>query len=529
MRIMNPTQKTIILHANSVIASVSAIQSDSIISLSEQGKSLRDSKLSLESQNEIEFDLSDSDLTEEQKKLLTLFLNRNRSVFAKDLSELGQTHLYQHTIETGDAPPVRKRFYRQTPPVFHEINRQLDQMLKHGIIEESTSEWQSPVVMCKKKSGEMRFCVDYRALNKVTKPKFFPLPRLEDVFDALGRSEAQIFSSLDLLSGYWQCNLDPSTAHKAAFVTPSGVYQWKRLPFGLAAAPSSFQHLLTQVLKHLNYQIALVYVDDILVFSKTFEDHLKHLQLVFDRLQTAGLTLKPSKCQFALKEVIYLGHKISKKGVEVDNSKIDTMNSFPVPTNQKQLRSFLGLCGYYRKFVKGYSHICAPLNHLLKNITFEWTDTCQKSFDHLKKALTSAPILAYPNMEKEFILTNDASGTAIGYILGQQESNGQEVVIAYVGRSLSEAERKWSVSEHECLAILEGIKTYHVYLAHKHFKVYTDHKALKFLNNIKQSLGRLARWAVLLQGYDFEILYREGKSNVVADYLSRRDYPVTKD
>ncbi|CAC5388685.1 unnamed protein product [Mytilus coruscus] len=327
------------------------------------------------------------------------------------------------------------------------MNKQIDKMLKHGI-EESNSEWAAPVVMCKKKSGELRFCCDFRSLKKCHVPSFFLCLAMEDVLDSLGRSQAQIFTTLSLLSGYWQCQLDPATAYKSAFVTPSGVYQWKRLPFGLSAAPSSFQHLLTQVLHRLNYQIALVYVDDILVFSRTFEEHLKHLQLVFDRLKTANLTLKPSKCQFARKEVIYLGHKVSKKGIKVDKSKIETVESFPVLKTEKQVRSFLGLCNYYRKFVEG-------------TIPFEWTEDCQVAFDKLKKSLISSPILAYPDMSKDFILTTDAIGTAIRYFLAQLDSEGKEKVIAYGGRSLTEAERKWSASEHECLAILEGVKTYH--------------------------------------------------------------------
>ncbi|VDH99565.1 Hypothetical predicted protein [Mytilus galloprovincialis] len=349
-------------------------------------------------------------------------------------------------------------------------------MLKDDIIEESNSEWQSPVVMCKKKSGEMRFCVDYR---------------LEDVFDALGKAQASIFSTLDLLSGYWQCGLDPKTAHKAAFVTPSG---WR-------VTNGNVYHL--QIL----------------------EEHLNHLQLVFDKLISAGLTLKPGKCLFARKEVIYLGHTISKEGVKVDTSKVDAVSSFPVPKNQKQIRSFLGLTNYYRKFIEGYSHITTSLNHLLRNdIPFEWSEKCQKAFDQLKKALCSAPILVYPNMSKPFILTTDASGTAIGYILGQLDSKGQEKVIAYGGRSLTQGERAWGVSELECLAVLEGIKSYHVYLANSHFKVYTDHQALKWLTNIKQSTGRLARWSVLLQGYSYDICFCPGKKNGNADCLSRREY-----
>ena len=284
--------------------------------------------------------------------------------------------------------------------------------------------------------------------------------------------------------------------------------------------------MLTQVLKNLNYKIALVYVDDILVLSKNFEDHIRHLQLIFDRLMAAGLTLKPSKCKFALKEVIYLGHRISKEGVKVDVSKVEAVRSFPVPKNETQVRSFVGLCNYYRKFVKNFTNIAKPLTELTKhNTPFEWTEKCQQAFEKLKDALCSPPILAYPDLTKPFILTTDASGSAIGYILGQLDSEGKERVCAYNGRSLSESEKKWPISEKECLAVLEGIKTYHVYLANSRFKVYTDHQALKWLSNIKQSTGRLARWAVLLQGYDYEICFRRGKLNSNADCLSRRDYP----
>ncbi|CAG2201756.1 unnamed protein product [Mytilus edulis] len=332
----------------------------------------------------LDFDLNNADLSSEQKQLLKCFLNRNRQVFAKDLSELGHTHLYNHVIDTGNALPIKKRFYRQSPQVLADMNRQIDQMLEYDIIEESDSEWQSPVVMCKKKSGELRFCVDYRAVNKISRPKFFPLPRLEDVFDAIGQADANIFSTLDLLSGYWQCGLDPETAHKAAFVTPSGVYQWKRLPFGLASAPSSFQHLLTQVLRNLNYKIALV------------------------------LLSSPANVFFARPEVIYLGHKISKQGVQADISKVEAVESFPVPKTEKNVRSFLGLTNYYRKFIKGYSHLATPLNRLLrKDVPFELSEKCQKAFDQLKQSLCSSPILAYPNMSRPFILTTDAIGSAI--------------------------------------------------------------------------------------------------------------------
>ncbi|CAC5402690.1 unnamed protein product [Mytilus coruscus] len=408
------------------------------------------------------------------------------------------------------------------------MNKQIEELLKYDIIEESNSEWGAPVVMCRKTTGQLRFCCDFRSLNQVSATHFFPLPRLEDVFDSIGKSKAQVFSTLDLFSGYWQCGLDPSTAHKSAFVTPSGVYQWKRRPFGIASAPASFQHMLTHVLHGLNYQMALVYVDDILVFSRNFEEHMKNLQLVFDRLLSAGLTLKPSKCEFAQKEVLYLGHRISREGVKVDQSKVEAVKSFPVPKTETQVRSFLGLCNYYRKFIKNFAYIAKPLtNFTKKEVPFEWSEKCQKSFDKLKDALCSPPVLAYPDLSKPFILTTDASGTAIGYILGQFDSEGRERVCAYNGRSLSQSETKWSISEKECLAVLEGIKNYHVYLANSHFKIYTDHQALNWLSSIKQSTGRLARWYVLLQGYDYEICFRRGSKNTNADCLSRREYPHT--
>ena len=277
----------------------------------------------------------------------------------------------------------------------------------------------------------------------------FPLPRLECVFDTIGESQAQIFSSIDLFSGFWQIKMDEDTSHKAAFITRNGVYEWLRLPFGLNNSPISFQMIMTQVLRGLNWKFVLVYVDDTLVFSKDFEQHLNHLEQVFNRLRDSNLTLKPSKCEFAMKEVKYLGHIISKHGVQVNPSKTDAISSFPVPKTQKQVKSFLGMCGFYRKFVESYSKIAAPLNMLLKK-EYEkkifWSAECQDSFDKLKQALLSAPILAYPDMNKPFMLTCDASKTAIGFVLGQMDSQGREHVIAYGGRSLSKAEQIWSTT-----------------------------------------------------------------------------------
>ena len=306
--------------------------------------------------------------------------------------------------------------------------------------------------------------MDYRKLNKITIPISHPIPRLDDVFDALGESKASIFSILDLNSAYFQIELDPETRHKSAFVTHDGVYEFCRI--GLRNAPMSFQMLMSQVLKGLNWKFVLCYIDDILVFSSNFDEHISHLSQVFQRLRDANLTLKAEKCSFAVDRVIYLGHVITKNGVEVDISKTEKIRSFPEPKNQKQLKSFLGLANYYKGFVKDFSKICVPLNRLLqkdKKQKFEpgdWTDKCQDAFDTLKNSLTSPPVLGYADMNKPFVLSTDASGAAIGYILGQVDETGREQAIAFGGRALHPDEKKWTVTELECLAVIAGMEAY---------------------------------------------------------------------
>ena len=459
------------------------------------------------------------------------FLLQNRDIFSTSLADIGKTNLYQHRIETlPGAPPVRTQFYRQPPHLKAETDRQVNEMLQQGIVQQSTSLYNSPVVLVRKKDNTWRFAVDYRKLNKITVPISHPIPRLEDVFDAIGESHASFFSILDLNSAYFQIELDPETRHKSGFVTHDGVYEFLRMPLGLRNAPMSFQMLMSQVLKGLNWKFVLCYIDDILVFSPNFTEHLEHLGEVFQRLREANLTLKPSKCSFAVDKVIYLGHVITKEGVSVDSNKTEKVNSFPAPKSQKELKGFLGLCNYYRRFVKDFSKICIPLNRLLKKeqskrfAAGDWTPECQDAFEQLKNALTTAPVLAYPDMNKPFVLSTDASGYAIGYVLGQLDSSGREHVIAYGGRALRPDERKWTVTELECLAVIVGIETYKHYLSQHKFKVFTDHKALQWLDNIKNPTGRLGRWAMKLQEHNFEIVHREGGRNQNADFMSRFPY-----
>lgn len=473
--------------------------------------------------------MSNTNLSKTEVRTLK-FLHQNEDIFSTSLADIGKTNLYKHRIETQpNAPPVRLPCYRQPPHLKEETEKQVNDMLQQGIIEQSMSVYNSPVVLVRKKDNTWRFAVDYRKLNSITIPISHPIPRLDDVFDALGNAQASYFSILDLNSAYFQIELDPETRHKSAFVTHDGVYEFTRMPFGLRNAPMSLQMLMSQVLKGLNWKFVLCYIDDILVFSSSFSEHLDHLGQVFQRLRDANLTLKPSKCSFAVEKVVYLGHVISKDGVSVDIEKTEKVRSFPTPTTQKQLKSFLGLCNYYRRFVKDYAKICIPLNKLLKKdkkqkfAPGDWSTECKTAFQTLKDALTS-PILGYPDMNKPFILSTDSSGSAIGFILGQRDKNGREFVVAYGGRALRPDEKKWSVTEQECLAVIVGIETYKHYLSHNKFTVNTDHKALQWLNNIKDPTGRLGRWAMRLQGVNFEIIHRKGTRNQNADALSRIPY-----
>lgn len=529
-RVMNPTNMTVTLPASTIVGHLVQVEEvfpqpqqpeitvATVHTTTKEFTSADETKLL-----QLGIDVSQSHVTPEQRQKLSSFLASHRDIFAADMSELGHTHLQQMQIDTGDHSPIKQHAYRVSPHMKKEIDRQIQDMLQHGIITPSISPYASPVVMVKKKSGEYRFAVDYRKLNSITKVMNYPLPQFEDVTDILGK--ATIFSVMDLMSGFWQIPVHENSKEKTAFICHSGLYQFERVPFGLRNSPTVFQNVMEAALRGLNHKTALVYVDDIVAFSPDFDTHLQHLTDIFDHLKAAGLRLKPSKCRFAVTEVVYLGHVISAEGVKADPQKVQLVRDFPVPKNQHEVRSFLGLANYYRKFVKGFSGIAAPLNLLLqKDVKFQWTDDCQESFNSLKEALTSPPVLAYPNFDREFILYTDASATAISYILGQKDEHGRERVISYNGRSLRATEKQWGISERETLALVEGIKTFRVYLANKKFLVKTDHSAIQFLKKTKDPTGRLGRWAIFLQAYDFDVEHKPGRIHGNADSLSRRPY-----
>jgi hypothetical protein len=322
---------------------------------------------------------------------------------------------------------------------------------------------------------------------------------------------------------------DDGTREKTAFWSSSGVYCFNRLPFGLMNAGNAFAMVMTQVLRDINFRFAITYVDDICVFSKDFEEHLEHLGKVFDRIEKAGLKLKPSKCKFAAPKVLYIGHIFSKQGVEVDPDKSAQVQSYPQPVDQKGIRAFLGLAGYYRRFIKDFASIATPLNQLLhKDTTFVWSVKCQQAFDTLKQCLVAPPVLVYPDFKKEFTVYTDASEFSIGYVLGQLDDAGNERVICYGGRTLRQTEKNWHITELEGLAVIEAIKRYRVYLADKHFRIVTDHEALLALKTGTHLKKRLQRWALYLSQYDYEICHRAGAKHCNADALSRRVYQHDK-
>ena len=478
-------------------------------------------------QSDITFDFSNSTLSTSDRARLSEFLKTHRSVFATDIGELGSGKVAPHVIDTGDAPPVAQRFYRANPIIQAEIDRQIAELLKYNIIEPSTSMWRSPVVLVRKGDSSYRFAIDFRKLNKVTEKISFPLVRVEDVWDSIRQKKSSIFSLLDLNSGFWQLNLDPDTKHKTGFVTQNRQFQFRKLPFGLCNAPATFQKTMTEILGDTLYDCALVYVDDVIVHSSDFDSHLADLERVLSRLKEAGLTLKPEKCKFSERSVKYLGHILSKDGIRPNPDKVKIVQDFLTPKTPRQVRKFLGLCNYYRRFMRDFGTLRGPLNDLLiKGKEFKWTHSCEHSFQMLNERLTGPVMLKFADPTDKYTLTCDASGTGIGFILSQKDQQGNDRVLAYGGRSLRREEKAYSITEREGLAVIEGIREYRTYLIGSIFDIVTDHKALTYIKASEGGTGRLARWALELAGCNYNIIYRKGAENINADILSWSDDPV---
>ena len=403
-------------------------------------------------------------------------------------------------------------------------------MLAAGVIQESSSPWASPVILVRKKNGDMRFCVDYRQLNAVTRKDVYPIPQIDDLIDQL--SEKRVFSVLDARSGYWQIRMQESSREKTAFVTMDGLYEFQVMPFGLCNAPATFQRLMQKILAGLggNNPFCNVYIDDIIVYSTSIEEHLDHLTQVFSRLRSSGLKLHPNKYSFGYSEVKYLGPVISAEGIAPNPEKIRAVQDLAVPVNVRKVREFLGLVGYYRCFIPNFTRVAGPLHALLKqDVPFVWTPRCQVAFDTLKGLLVSHPILAYPRFTDPFILHTDASSQGLGAVLEQRQGDGQLHPIAFASRTLSLAESRYGITNLEALALVWAAKHFHAYLLGQPCIVYTDHAPSQAMFKARHSSGKLARWAGVIAELDLDIRYWPGRVNANADALSRSPFPRQED
>ena len=451
-------------------------------------------------------------------------LRKNADVFSAKGEPNGHCNLSPMTITT-NGPPICQAAYRTPLHKRQLVDEAIDEMLADGIIRPSVSAWASPVTLVPKKDGSTRFCVDYRKLNAVTEKDRYPLPLIIDVFDQIGGSS--IFSALDLKSGYWQIPMDVESIPKTAFRCHRGLFEFNAMPFGLATAPSWFQRIMDNVFEGLIGKICLVYLDDIVIFSKTEADHLKHLQLVFDRLRTAGLRLKPTKCQFGLKQIKLLGHIVNARGIQTDPDKVKAITNLSPPSSVREIRSFLGMTGYYRALIPNYAHIAEPLTGLTrKNIRFKWGPAQRVAFNTLKELLVSSDVMAAPRLDRPFKLYTDASDYAVGGILVQDDDNKVERVIQYISHVLSPTQKKWATIEKEAYAVVYAIEKLRAYLFGADFTVYTDHKPLNSLFTKEMRNTRIQRWGLLLSEFGAKIRYHSGKLNIRADMLSRIKPPT---
>ncbi|CAM5113978.1 unnamed protein product [Eretmochelys imbricata] len=397
----------------------------------------------------------------------------------------GLTERAYHSIDTGNAHPIKVQPYQVSPQVKTAIEREIQDMLQMRVIRPSGSAWASPVVLVPKPDGEIRFCVDYHKLNTVTHPDNYPMPRIDELLEKLGR--AQFISTLDLTKGYWQVPLDESTKERSVFTTHVRLYEFNVLPFGLQNAPATFRRLVDGLLAGLG-EYAVAYLDDVAIFSDSWAEHLEHLQKVFERIREAGLTVKAKKCQIGLNRVTYLGHQVGQGTTNPLKAKVDAIQKWPVPKSKKRVQSFLGLAGYYRLFVQQYSQIAAPLTDLTKKKqpnAVQWTEECQKAFNQFKATLMSDPVLRAPDFDKPFLVTTDVSECGVGAVLMQKGPDQEFHPVVFQ----------------------------------------TNHAALQWLHTATGNNKKLIWWSLALQDFDFNIQHISGTSNKVADAPSLESFP----
>lgn len=463
-------------------------------------------------------------LQKTEKYSIQKICSKYSDVFYLDEDPFTTTNIYKQKISLQPSKaPVYVKPYRLPHAHKEEVNRQVNDMLKNGIIEEAKSPWSSPLLVVPKHADregnkKWRLVLDYRLLNNCIQDDKFPLPCITDILDSL--SGAVYFSHLDLSQGYYQIELEKESRQCTAFVTDKGQFQMTRLPMGLKISPSSFSRAMSIAMAGLNNSSCFIYLDDLIVFGNSLTSHNQNLVKILDRLRQVNLKLNPKKCDFLKQEILYLGHLISKEGVAPDPEKTKAILNFPVPKDANETKRFVAFANYYRKHIANFADIASPLNFLSKKgVPFRWDSRCQQAFEGLKQALMNPPVLQYPNFSETntFILKTDASNVALGAIL----SNENDKPVAYASRSLNSHERNYPVIDKELLAICFAVKTFRTYLYGRKFIIYTDHRPLVYLFGMTNPSSRLTKFRLLLEEYTYEVRYLKGKTNVAADALSR--------
>lgn len=536
----NESDHDIIISPKSVIAELNAIQSVQPVTTSSPDTPTKpDQKL------KTNFDFGNSPISNDWKERITEKLNSMPDVFAQHDLDFGRTDKIKHHIKLSDETPFKHKARPIHPQDIEAVRKHLQELLDAEVIRESESPFSSPIVVVRKKNGDVRLCIDYRKLNLQTVKDSYALPNLEESFSALNGSKW--FSVLDLKSGFYQIEMEESDKHKTGFVCPLGFFEFNRMPQGITNAPSTFQRLMERCMGELNLKQALVFIDDLIVFSSTLEEHEERLLNVLNRLREYGLKLSPDKCKFFQTSVKYLGHVVSEKGIDTDPEKIAALKTWPKPNNLKELRTFLGFCGYYRRFIKDYSKIVKPLNaltagyppprkHNNSKVNAEkyhnpkdaygdrWTTECQIAFETVISKLTTAPVLGFADPKLPYILHTDASTVGLGAAL-YQEQQGQRRVIAYASRGLSQCEARYPAHKLEFLALKWAVtEKFQDYLYGSPFLVVTDSNPLTYILTSAKLDATSYRWLAALSTFDFQLQYRAGKQNQDADGLSRRPH-----
>ena len=534
IRIANLSDREVTLKAGvriGLASEINSVRTDLQVQMDQEGVKVTRKEQDCSS-TDCKIDLSHFPGTTGQKERLESLVQEYKDIFYTG-GPLGTTDTIKHPISLKDETPICQPYRRVPPHLLQELKKHLEEQMEKGIIRESTSNYASPKVLVRKKNGKMRLCVDFRQLNQRIRRDAYPLPRIEESLQAMGGS--RYFSTLDLVAAYNQIEVEKGDQHKTAFTTPFGLFEYSRMPFGLSTSPATFQRLMGRVFHQDVYNILLVYLDDVIIFSGTIDQHIERLAVAFSRLRAHKLKLEFSKCSLFQEKVRFLGHVISADGIKTDPNKVSAVKEWVLPRTVKDLRRFLGFVAYYRRFVPKFAALAAPLHKLVAShnqkgkstiITDLWTDLHTQSFQKIKDALTTTATLGFPDFTRTFILETDASHDVLGAVLSQVQAEGTPRIIAFASRSLRDTERNmenYSSMKLELLALKWAVvDKFREYLLGSKFIIRTDNNPLTYLmsKSILQAVEQ--RWASSLAGFDFKIEYKPGHSNQGADALSRQ-------